>query len=56
LTIQPCVLSATVNGKAMIIVLYKNAVSGLNDTGIQRLGITNARSLQLVQRRVRFSL
>jgi len=31
---------AVVNGKTMIIVPYKNAVSGLNDTGMYRRGIT----------------
>jgi chitin deacetylase len=29
----------TVNGKTMIIVPYKNAISGLNDTGMYRRGI-----------------
>ena len=29
-----------INGKTMIIVPYKNAVSGLNDTGMYRRGIT----------------
>jgi len=30
----------SVNGKTMIIVPYKNAISGLNDTGMYRRGIT----------------